>query len=34
MKPIEVSLFGATGLIGELILEILVNDVYFDKINV
>jgi|TARA_B110000444_G_scaffold251287_1_gene278912 uncharacterized protein YbjT (DUF2867 family) len=34
MKPIEVSLFGATGLIGELILEILVNDVYFNKINV
>ena len=34
MKPIEVSLFGATGLIGESILEILVNDVYFNKINV
>ena len=34
IKPIEVSLFGATGLIGGLILEILANDIYFHKINV
>ena len=30
----EVSLFGASGLIGNLILEILIHDAHFNKINV
>jgi len=34
MKSRQVTLFGATGLIGSSILEILINDIYFHKINV
>jgi len=34
MKSKEVTLFGATGLIGSSILEILINDIYFHKINI
>jgi len=34
MKLKEVTIFGATGLIGSLLLEILINDAGFDKVNV